>query len=53
MTYHEWVSVFPKLTGKLNKKSALSCNEIDELLNLIEKTRDFLNKSEYEVMKRQ
>lgn len=53
MTYHEWVSVYPKLTGKLNKKSPLTADEIDELIDIIEKTRSFINKSEYEVMKRQ
>lgn len=53
MTYNEWLYSYTKLTSKLNKKKPLTTEEIDELLEIIEKTRNFINQSEYEVMKRQ
>lgn len=53
MNYNEWLAAYTKLTNKLNKKKPLTTEEIDELLDIIEKTRNFINQSEYEVMKRQ
>lgn len=52
MNYNEWLYSYTKLTGKLGKKSPLSTEEIDELLEIIEKTRNFINQLEYEVIKR-
>ena len=53
MNYNEWLYSYTKLTGKLGKKSPLSTEEIDELLDIIEKIKNFIDKAEYEVMKRQ
>ena len=36
MNYNEWLYSYTKLTGKLGKKSPLSTEEIDELLEIIE-----------------
>ena len=48
MQYNEWLTAYTKLTNKLNKKKPLTTEEIDELLDIIEKTRNFINQSEYE-----
>ena len=53
MNLCEWNAAYTKITNKLNKKKPLTTEEIDELIELIEKTRDFINQAEYEVMKRQ
>ena len=46
MKYNEWLTAYTKLTGKLGKKSPLSTEEIDELLDIIEKVKEFINKTE-------
>ena len=53
MNYSDWNYAYTKLTSKLKKKSPLSSGEIDELIEIIEKVKDFINKAEYEVLKRQ
>lgn len=53
MNYNEWLYSYTKLTGKLSKKSPLATEEIDELLDIIEQIKNFIDKTEYEVMKRQ
>lgn len=53
MTYNEWLTAYTKLTNKLNKKKPLTTEEIDELLDIIEKIKAFTNTAEYEVIKRQ
>ena len=53
MQYNEWLTAYTKITNKLNKKTPLTSEEIDELIEIIEKTKNFINKAEYEVMKRQ
>ena len=53
MNFADWNYAYTKLTNKLNKKKPLTTEEIDELLDIIEKTRNFINQLEYEVMKRQ
>ena len=53
MNFADWDYAYTKLNNKLNKKSPLSTDEIDELLEIIEKIKNFIDKAEYEVMKRQ
>lgn len=53
MMYHEWITAYTKLTSKLHKKTPLSTAEIDELLEIIENIKEFINTAEYEVIKRQ
>ena len=53
MQYNEWLTAYTKITNKLNKKKPLTTEEIDELLDIIEKIKNFIDKAEYEVLKRQ
>ena len=53
MNYNEWLNCYTKLTSKLNKKSALTDDEITLLLDIIEKVQKFIDHAQYEVLKRQ
>ena len=53
MNFADWSYAYTKLNNKLNKKTPLTSEEIDELLDIIEKIKNFIDKAEYEVMKRQ
>lgn len=53
MNYNEWLNCYTKLTSKLNKKSALTDDEITLLLDIIEKVQKFIDNAQYEVLKRQ
>lgn len=53
INYCEWTYAYAKITSNLSKKKPLTTEEIDELLEIIQKTKDFINKAEYEVLKRQ
>ena len=53
MNYNAWLTAYTKITGKLNKKSPLTTTEIDQLLDIIEAVKTFINEAEYEVLKRQ
>ena len=53
MNLCEWHNAFVKLTNKLNKKTPLTTKEIDELLDIIESVKNYINELEYEVIKRQ
>ena len=53
MNYTEWLTAYTTLTNKLKKKAPLTSGELDELIEIIEKVRSFMNRAEYEVLKRQ
>ena len=53
MNYNEWLYSYTKLNGKINKKSPLTTEELDELFEIIDKVKTYINTLEYEVIKRQ
>ena len=40
MNYNTWLNSYTKITGKLNKKSKLTAQEIYDLFELLDKIRD-------------
>ena len=53
MNLCEWHNTYVKLNNKLTKKAPLTSGELDELIDIIEKTKEYINQCEYEVLKRQ
>lgn len=53
MNYNQWINSYTKLTSKLNKKKPLTSEEIDELFEIIDNLKDYINRLQYEVIKRQ
>lgn len=49
----DWINAYTKLNNKLNKKSPLTSDEIEELNELIAQLKSYIDKVGYEVMKRQ
>lgn len=49
----DWINAYTKLNNKLNKKSPLTSDEIEELNELVQQLKDYIDKIGYEVLKRQ
>lgn len=53
MQRHEWINAYTLITNKLNKRKPLTAEEIEELVALIQKLQEYLNKVGFEVLKKQ
>lgn len=49
----DWINAYTKINNKLNKKTPLTSDEIEELTELINQLRSYIDKVGYEVLKRQ
>lgn len=49
----DWINAYTKINNKLNKKTPLTSDEIEELTELIQQLRSYIDKVGYEVLKRQ
>lgn len=47
------INAYNKINSKLKMKSPLTVDEIEELNNLVEKLKNYINELGFEVMKRQ
>lgn len=49
----DWINAYTKINNKLNKKTPLTSDEIEELTELIDRLRKYIDSVGYEVLKRQ
>lgn len=49
----DWINAYSKINSKLNKKTPLTTEEIEELTALVEKIQAYVNQWGFEVLKRQ
>lgn len=49
----DWISAYNKINSKLNKKTPLTTEEIEELTTLVENIQQYVNQWGFEVLKRQ